>query len=193
MRSPRPSTKITARRSREALRAGRHSWRLGRALNQTLTIRLDEAAGDEFAPQRQMQAFLRKFSSWLRYRRRLQDDDAPDLVGPPIWEFVFEKRTRLHAHLMLHVPDHLLDGFLQAYPKWCAKVFGERSRADVDYQPIRHLNGLLRYNLKGTDRFQAHRFGIRPSDQGTIWGPHVRASRALGPTARERRIEASKT
>ena len=174
----RPSQHITARRTRESLRAGRDAYRFA-PLNVLLTIVFEVEPQREFDPQRYVSCFVGRFRSWLAYRR-----EKGACSSPPVWHLVFERGASLHAHLSMHVPSQLMDDFRRTYPKWQDRdLAGTR----IVVTPITNTNGLLRYLHKGVDPHQAHRFDIRPSPQGAIWGPRVRASRSLGPSARERR------
>ena len=174
----RPSRHISARRTRESLRAGR-SAHLIAPLNVLLTIVFEEEPEREFDAQRHVSSFLGKYRSWIAYRRRIGR-----CAVPPVWHLVMERQSRLHAHISLHVPPALMDEFRSACRLWKAKALPTTTMNET---AIFNTNGLMRYLHKGIDPAQAYRFDIRSSDQGLVWGPRVRASRSLGPAAREKR------
>jgi len=91
-----------------------------------------------------------------------------------------------HVNWLIHVPYGLTAEFLAMLPVWIEKVFGVLSEGTYHVVEIYNLNGVLKYILKGTQRGNAHRFGINPVYQGEVWGRRAVASTCLGKAARER-------
>lgn len=174
------STSIRSRQTREILRAGRHAWRIERDLNCFVVINFSTREGDELRPQRLFREIRRKLQSWLYYKRRTRfTDPVTDLR---VWE---NKDGLLHVNWAIHVPEWLRAEFLEKLPLWISKALGGRlSDGDYSVQDIYHLNGLLRYILKGTEKGEA--FGIRQAPQGEVWGRRAVAATCLGKVARDR-------
>lgn len=173
------STAIRSRQTREILRAGRHAWRIERDLNHFIVINFSTPDGDEFRPQRLFREVRRKFQSWLYYKRRQRFTDP--LTDVRVWENV---DGLLHVNWAVHVPEWLRAEFLEKLPLWISKALGGLSEGGYSVQDIYHLNGLLRYMLKGTEKGEA--FGIRNSPQGEVWGRRAVAATCLGKAARGR-------
>lgn len=134
-------------------------------------------------PQRQFRAIRTKAASWLYYKRRERFMDP--LTDVRTWEHIGD---RYHVNWALHVPSGYEPEFEEKLPVWIEKVLGEEMVPDETYrvQEVYHLNGLLRYMLKGTQQAHAHRFDIRPAPQGAVWGRRAVAATCLGRTARAR-------
>jgi hypothetical protein len=177
-----PSTSIRPRQTREILRAGRHAWRLERGFNRFVVITFHCPLNDELKPHRQFRAIRTKAASWLYYKRRERFMDP--LTDVRTWEHVGD---RYHVNWALHVPSGYEAEFEEKLPIWIEKVLGAEM-ADETYQvrEVYHLNGLLKYMLKGTQGGHAHRFGIRPTPQGEVWGRRAVAANCLGRAARAR-------
>lgn len=175
-----PSTTIRSRQTREILRAGRHSWKIERDLNQYVVINFTPVEGDELRPQKLFREIRRKVQSWLYYKRRIRFVDP--LTDVRVWE---NASGLLHVNWALHIPPWLQNEFSQKLPIWITSVIGSvASMGGYAAREIYNLNGLLRYMLKGTQQPEA--FGIRPSKQGEVWGRRAAASNCLGKAARER-------
>lgn len=172
---------IRPRQAREILRAGRHAWRIERELNTFVVINFDFPEWDELKPQRQFRAIRTKARSWMYYKRNKRWVDP--LTDLRVWE---NANGIMHVNWTLHVPAEFQDEFAKKLPMWIEAVFGECPKGCYKLTPVFNLNGLMRYMLKGTQEAHAHRFGIRHSPQGDVWGRRAQASACLGRTARDR-------
>lgn len=148
-------------------------------MNHFVVINFDVSEGDELRPQRLFREIRRKFQSWLYYKRRQRFTDP--VTDVRVWE---NKDGLLHVNWAVHVPEWLRDEFLEKLPGWIAKGLGSLSEGGYSVQDVYHLNGLLRYMLKGTQK--AESFGIRHSPQGEVWGRRAVASTCLGKAARDK-------
>jgi hypothetical protein len=99
------------------------------------------------------------------------------------WEHIADL---YHVNWALHIPDEYIDEFENRLPKWIEKSIGHVSEEDYKITNVYNLNGLMRYMLKGTLQSHAHRFDIRPSPQGEVWGRRAVAATCLGRVAREK-------
>jgi len=140
-------------------------------------INFNVVEGDELRPQKLFREVRRKFQSWLYYKRRQRLTDP--LTDVRVWE---NKDGLLHINWAVHVPEWLRDEFLKKLPLWISKGLGTVSHDTYSVQDIYHLNGLLKYMLKGTEKGDA--FGIRSSSQGEVWGRRAVAATCLGRAAR---------
>lgn len=177
-----PSSYIRPRQTREILRAGRHAWRLERGFNRFVVITFHCPLGDERRPHEQFKVIRTKARSWLYYKRRERFMDP--LTDVRTWEHIGD---RYHVNWALYVPPGYEDEFEEKLATWIEKALGH-AVPDEDYRVgnVYHVNGLLRYMLKGTLQSHAHRFDIRPTPQGEVWGRRAVAATCLGKAARER-------
>lgn len=182
-----PSTSIRPRQTREILRAARHAWRLGRSFNRFVVITFHCPVGDEMRPQRQFRQIRTKAASWLYYKRRERFMDP--LTDVRTWEHIGD---RYHVNWALYVPPGYEDEFEEKLPIWIEKVLGGDHLMPGETYRVRevfHLNGLVRYMLKGTHASYAEHVEIRHSPQGEVWGRRAVAATCLGRTARARDYE----
>lgn len=178
-----PSKAIRPRQTREIKRAARHAWRVGRELTRYVVINFpNPPEGDELAPQRAFMEIRRKCRSWWDYKRK-KDPTIGPLTDIKIWE---NKNGIIHMNWLVRIPDDLVDEFSVKREKWIEKVIPGQPDGTVKDEAIYNLNGVLNYVLKGTEPNKAATFGIRPSDQGVIWGRRATASINLGRSARDR-------
>ncbi len=174
--------KYQRRRCRERLRpwqvealfeADSFARALETPLNAFLTIAwLNTADGGEVV-QRRFQSGLKAAGEWLR-RRGI----------PRAWIYCHENpnSTRPNLHMLIHLPEHLLQCFHRAAEGWFAA-----SEGGVH---LRRRNGprdrCLSYMVKGTDLATASRHGARARRQGPIDFKRAGCSESLGETARRR-------
>jgi hypothetical protein len=121
--------------------------------------------------------------------KRKKDPKIGPITDVRVWE---NKNGVLHVNWLISIPDRLRKEFEQKLPKWVSKAVGGIEARIVEDQEVYNLNGLLNYVLKGTERKNAHRFDIKPSPQGEIWGRRALAARGLGKAAREQDWEAGR-
>jgi len=109
---------------------------------------------------------------------------------PPVWIEVREDPQKRgdHAHLAVHVPQWLESRFKLALVDWVSLGADPMERRAVNSKRISHWVGLQRYFLKGATREIRRLFSVSPMHspfQGVIYGPRVRVSHSIGPTARK--------
>jgi hypothetical protein len=94
-----------------------------------------------------------------------------------------------HTHILLHVPPWLMES--GAFQIAFERSFEPEGRAIHEQailtQPADTPNNKLRYMLKGMNRRDAKRFGVRASPQGEIEGKRVGCTENIGSRARARR------
>lgn len=157
------------------------------ALNMFVTInwRLTESGLDNFAALRN-----ERFCRWMRTRcGQLGINVAPHYIY---------SREQGHVHWQVHVPEKLIEEFIDLVPRWVTSLEQRgsdmRKRAQnhepapkgvVDVQRAVSSVALRKYLLKGIDPKQAYRFGIRKvSAEGLVAGKRTGNSRSLGRGAR---------
>lgn len=160
--------------------AWRFAIELGYAPNLFVSINWAEAPSDLDAVER-----LTRFKDALK---AFMQRHAPGV--PPIWLEVREKpRKGENVHLALYVPDELRERFTAAARRWVERPAVDATPAAVDVRPVGPRWWDRRdYMLKGGDeavqkQFDTARF--KKGGQGTIEGPRIRVSHAIGPSARK--------
>jgi hypothetical protein len=96
-----------------------------------------------------------------------------------------------HIHWLVHIPKHRRAAFEKKLPLWLARVSGGitcDSAIKVTNAPT--PPGAAKYMCKGIDPAWAQIYGIRPSDQGVVFGKRSGVSLNLGQTERRRCVAA---
>lgn len=108
----------------------------------------------------------------------------------PVWIEVREdpRGQGDHVHLAVYVPRWLEPAFKAALVNWVGSDADTMEGRAVTAYRIFDWVGLQRYFLKGATREVRHLFSVPPGHspfQGVIYGPRVRVSHSIGPTARK--------
>ncbi len=173
---------IRSRQARETMKAGRHSYRMGKPLNWQVTIDFGfQDEGDELKPSKNYQDIRKRFWSWWDYKRK-RGQVTGRVYDIYTWEAPDGKQ---HVNWLIYIPENLLGEACSVIENRCEKVIGRLNPDTVHQQAIYNLTGVLRYVLKGTETEYAKKIDIRPKKQGTIWCRRAVPSRALGKMARE--------
>jgi hypothetical protein len=103
-----------------------------------------------------------------------------------IWVREIGANGALHTHILLHIPPWLMESgeFQIAFERSLEPEGGPTHEKATVIQPAYSPEGKLRYMLKGMNRADAGRFGVRPSFQGEIEGKRVGFTENIGPRAR---------
>jgi hypothetical protein len=186
--------RITMAQATNAREAWLFAIREGVPLNVFATANWGHAPAHDDGPQHPVDrnAKLRDaLEAWI-YRNSLDKETGKRV--PFVWIEVREK-TRAdgeHVHLFAHVPDHLREGFTQAFDRLVARQsvsLGSTATKTVAVGP--KWWDRFAYAMKGgtdevRDRFmdatQRSRWSQR---QGTIEGARLRIAHSIGPMARK--------
>ena len=106
-----------------------------------------------------------------------------------IWVREIGANGALHTHILMHVPPWLMeDGEFQiAFEKSFEPEGGPTHENAILIKPAYSPQGKLRYMVKGINRTDASKFGVRASFQGEIEGKRVGFTQNIGPRARAQR------
>jgi hypothetical protein len=107
-----------------------------------------------------------------------------------IWVREIGANGALHTHILLHVPPWLMESgeFQIAFERSLEPEGGPTHEKAILIKPAYSPEGKLRYMLKGMNRADASRFGVRASYQGEIEGKRAGFTENIGPRARAQRI-----
>lgn len=204
---------LDAQKGFDLVDAATHASRIGRPLNQFVTIHFERAnLSDLWRPQDAISAWLKLAGQWLGLR------DVPCTF---LWVMEHAPGTGLHVHILLHCPPNLRKDFkAKGEGAWLRKAgmapaAGDRHAIHFErvgprgYDPAtaiakqrgtyhRQLKGLLRYHLEGLDPDQhislvdgeakpiTELLGVEPSRSIAIYGRRASRSQNIGKTARDR-------
>lgn len=159
------------------------------ALNLFVTIQWNKTntGEDNFAALRN-----ERFCRWLRTRSKQ--------LGITVSPYYVYAREKNHVHWLVHVPQILVDEFVELLPRWITslehKGMGQRKRAEnhvpapsgaVQIEPTRNSVAARKYILKGIRKKDAFRLGIKNvTSEGIVHGRRTGVSRTLGRIARKR-------
>jgi hypothetical protein len=162
--------------------ARRYAAALGVPLNWMVTVNFGLAGIDQGAASLALQKLLaQRFAPWLR--RSAANDNG--LKPTYVWSLEAPHGS-VSAHLLLHLPSHLVRGFQDRLRFWLEGLAGnEMSVRVIDIRPVKNIVGATRYILKGISETWGPHLAIRPVAQGQIVGKRSGFSRNLGPTARK--------
>jgi hypothetical protein len=146
---------------------------------------LTETGEDNFVALRNQ-----RYCRWLRTRSKQLNKQFK-----PHYNY---SREEGHVHWMVHIPDDLIEEFIDLVPRWVTslehKGKANRKRAE-NHEPAppgavlveltRNSVAARKYLLKGIDPQHAFRLGITsPIPQGLVYGRRTGVSRTLGGAAR---------
>ena len=183
----RQSHHIPRRAASRFFKAARHATAHGRAFNLFVTINFTHTACPLIKAAAARTEICAKFTRWLKYQSNKSISKGQNGFGPPIYQTVLEAPNDIHHfHWMVHVPNELLELFNKTLKNWVEKVCGDIIKPDglIHTAPIKTPMALSRYCMKGIEPYQAHRYYVRPINQGIVYGKRVTISRALGARAR---------
>ena len=177
----RPSSHINRKPAAHLLNAINLARRLGRPLNQFVTINFDHTACPAKLVSRQFKRLRDNyFSPWLR-----RNGVGP--IAPPTFVWSVENDGACAVHWLVHIPKGRVGDFRKRLHDWLASVAGEircSQAIHVRYAPA--PPGAGKYMLKGINPAWAQPYGIRHISQGIVHGKRSGFSRCLGPTTRRR-------
>lgn len=163
--------------------ATRFAERIGRPLNQSVTINLSQMGCSHAAASGLFRRILaNRFAPWLRRA-------APNIDGvAPTYVWTLEAAGGQDAvHWLVHIPKPLMGVFREKLLEWIIEVAREPIDATaLHITPVYNLVGVRRYILKGVSPVWGSHLGVRPVPQGVVVGKRSGFSRNLGPAARKR-------
>jgi hypothetical protein len=124
-----------------------------------------------------------------KVRDRLKSFLRRETGQAPVWIEVREasRNDGDHVHLALYVPPHLIARFRRSMLGWVNLDADTIERRAVKVVGVFDWVGLQRYLLKGAAQEVRQLFFVplrHNPFQGVVYGPRVRVSHSIGPTAR---------
>lgn len=167
---------LTQKQVERIFEASERAYKNGAPLNRFFTIHYDDYAAIK-NPQRFVLSLLERTRKWLKYR------------GLPVaYIYVIENGNikGLHTHILLHIPANYQRAYKRALKRWLPFEW-TRERINVksvkyptygNISPLDSSYGVLRYMCKGI-KPNVNIRGIKPSDQGEVFGKRWGVSRNL--------------
>jgi hypothetical protein len=197
----RRSTSLRLSEVRNILAAADFTAKNSLPLNRHTTIHFDAAGIAD--PVASLRRYTKLARDWLRTK------GAPFAY---IWVRESGDGKGEHAHLLMHVPAHLIRDFARREPSWRKRIGAKRARGGFHSTPVghsyqhadvgiqygepysRYLAGIISYLVKGADASSVKALTLsRVEPGGELWGKRTGMSENIGRAARARFAKVAKS